>query len=131
LSQPLDRMTLLMLVFDDDPQAHAALQELKALNREKRIKIKAAAVVSKNTDGKIKVKPKVLALIEPLWIQDFIQALIQSSLSPAPRQITIGHDLGLETPPPPPLYAEPLRADLPPVGRDEYEATMTTGTAGD
>lgn len=124
MSQPYDRMTLLMLVFDDDPQAHAALQELKALNREKRLKIKAAAVVSKNTDGKIKVKPKVLALIEPLWIQDFIQALIQAPLSPAPRQITISHDIGLENPTPPPLYTDTLRADLPPAGRDEYEATM-------
>lgn len=124
-SQPYDRMTLLMLVFDDDPQAHAALQELKALNREKRIKIKAAALISKNLEGKIKVKPKVLALIEPLWIQDFIQALLQSPLSPTPRQITIGHDLDLENPAHPSLHAETLPTELPPMGRDEHEATMS------
>src|ERR1051326_123440 len=118
-------MTLLVLVFDDDPQAHAALQELKTLNREKRIKIKAAAVVSKNVEGKIKVKPKVLALIEPLWIQDFIQALLESPLSPAPRQINIGLDLDLEDPAHPYLSAEQRSAELPPTGRDEHEATMT------
>lgn len=127
MSQPYDRMTLLMLVFDDDPQAHAALQELKALNREKRIKIKAAAVVTKNTEGKIKVKPKVLALIEPLWIQDFIQALVQAPLSSAPRQVTISPEPGVDYPAAPPLYAEPLRADPPPAGHDDYEAPMTAG----
>src|ERR1051326_3549216 len=110
-------MTLLMLVFDDDPQAHAALQELKTLNREKRIKIKAAAVVSKNTEGKVKVKPKILALIEPLWIQDFIQALLQTPLAAASRQMTIGIDLDRENPAHPFLYPEPLSGEMPPPGR--------------
>ena len=124
-SQPYDRMTLLMLVFDDDPQAHAALQELKTLNREKRIKIKAAAVVSKNTEGKVKVKPKILALIEPLWIQDFIQALLQTPLAAASRQMTIGIDLDRENPAHPFLYPEPLSGEMPPPGREDREATMT------
>ena len=125
-SQPHDRMTLLMLVFDDDPQAHQALQELKALNKAKRIKMKAVALVSKSLEGKVKVKPKILALIEPLWIQDFIQALLQSPLSPAPRQITIGPGLDMEHPAQPFQYADALHGELPPLGREEHEATLAS-----
>ncbi len=124
-SQPQDRMTLLMLVFDDDPQAHAALAELKALNKARRIKIKAVALVTKSLEGKIKVKPKILALIEPLWIQDFIQALLQSSLSPAPLQITLGPGLEMERPTYPPLYADPLYGELPPRS-ENHETSMAT-----
>jgi len=125
-SQPQDRMTLLMLVFDDDPQAHAALQELKAMNKEKRIKIKATALVTKNLEGKIKVKPKVLALIEPLWIQDFIQAIFQSPIAPAARQMAIGLGLELENAAQPLLYAETLQGEVPRPGNEESEAAMHT-----
>jgi hypothetical protein len=121
-SQPQERMTLLMLVFDDDPQAHAALQELKAMNKEKRIKIKATALVTKKLEGKVKIKPKVLALIEPLWIQDFIQALLQSPITSTARQMRIGLDL--ENAAHPLLYAETLQGELPPPGQGESEAPL-------
>jgi hypothetical protein len=126
-SQPQDRMTLLMLVFDDDPQAHAALQELKALNRAQRIKIKAAAVVTKKFEGKTKVKPKVLALIEPLWIQDFIQALLQTPLSSAPRQMTIGLDLNLDNPAHSPLSTDTPPSQPPPMEHDGRDTALPAG----
>lgn len=125
-SQPHDRMTLLMLVFDDDPQAHAALQELKAMNKEKRIKIKATALVTKNLEGKVKVKPKVLALIEPLWIQDFIQAILQSPIVPTARQMAVSLGLELEHPARPPLFTETLQEEMPPPGNGEHEASLPT-----
>ena len=125
-SQPHDRMTLLMLVFDDDTQAHQALQELKALNKAKQIKIKAAALVTKSLEGKVKVKPKILALIEPLWIQDFIQALLQSSLSPAPRQIAIGPGLDREHPAHPLVFAETLVGEPPAAGSEDHETSAAT-----
>ncbi len=123
-SQPHDRMTLLMLVFDEDPQAHAALQELKAMHKEKRIKIKATALVTKNLEGKIKVKPKVLALIEPLWIQDFIQAILQSPIAPTARQMAVGLGLDLENPARQPLFAETLQEEMPHPGAEDHEASM-------
>lgn len=123
-SQPHDRMTLLMLVFDDDPQAHAALQELKAMNKEKRIKIKATALVTKNLEGKVKVKPKVLALIEPLWIQDFIQAILQSPIVPTARQMAVGLGLELDNPAHPLLFTETLQEEMPAPGNGEHEASL-------
>jgi len=119
-------MTLLMLVFDDDTQAHQALAELKALNKAKQIKIKAAALVTKSLEGKVKVKPKILALIEPLWIQDFIQALLQSSLSPAPRQIAIGPGLDREHPAQPLVFAETLYGEPPAAGSEDHETSAAT-----
>jgi hypothetical protein len=121
-SQPHERMTLLRLVFDDDPQAHEALEELKALNAAKRIKVKAAAVVSKNLGGKIKVKPMVLALIEPLWIQDFVQALVQSPITPAPQHLLIGLNREREDTAYPFLFTNVVQEDLPTGGSDSYQS---------